>query len=279
MVGLVAKLRNLMKKILFVVLLLCVGSLQAGESIRIAYIGASYWTAGGGLSVIFPEMLRARGWSVDNEGLIGSLSYITTDYQEETEIPSWVLRSQQNAARILDDAEELDYLFVMGHSSNPFDPKVDLGARVKQLVERVRETHEETEIVLVSTWARPYETDQWDVVHDLYESIGNEQDFPVVSLAALWHEAEEQNSPVALYRSEQDGRLNHHNGFAGSYVNGCLLYAFVTGEKFVSEEDDFMPKKFHPQQIKPGERPWELTRDEKIFLENLAWDVFKKDQD
>lgn len=264
-----------MKSLLFV-FIMGLSVCASAEKIRISYIGASYWTAGGGLSVIFPEMLRARGWTVDNEGLIGSLSYLTTDYQEETEIPSWVLRSQQNAERILDDDEQLDYLFVMGHSSNPFDPEVDLGARVKQLVERVRKTHDETKIVLVSTWARPDDTGRWDVVHDLYEKIGQELDLPVISFAALWYEIEELDDSVVLYRTEESGRLNHHNGYTGSYANGCLMYAFMTGEKFRSAEDDFAPKKFHAQKIKPGEHPWELTREEKEFLENAAWASYEK---
>jgi hypothetical protein len=247
------------------------------KTTRAAFIGASYWTAGGGISVLFPDMLSARGWPVQNEGLLGSLQDAVTERgQEETEIPpEWVQQARKNAERVLESQQPLDFLFVMGHSSNPDEDPDGFADRVAKLTRRMAKTHPETQIVLVSTWVRPSNRSRWKQAHDLYMNIGENLELPVVSLARLWHQKDMMSEEPAFYRITPSGELDHHNSYAGSYAASCLLYAFMTGEKFVSKTDHYRPKQFHPQQPKPGEQPWELSPDTSAALEDLAWQVYK----
>jgi len=264
-------------------IILIVGSLmsvaEAAETktIRVAFIGASYWTAGGGISVLFPDMLSERGGSVRNEGLLGSLQDIVTeDGQEETEIPpEWVQRARKKANRVLGSPQPINFLFVMGHSSNPFNDPDGFADRVGKIKQRVAEAHPETQVVLVSTWARPSSRDGWEQVHGLYMKVGKDLDLPVVSLARLWHEQDVMGEDPEFYRMTPTGELNHHNSYAGSHAASCLLYAFMTGEKFVSADDQYRPKRFHPQPPKPKENPWELLPETAAVLEDLAWKTYK----
>jgi hypothetical protein len=227
--------------------------------VRIAIIGASFWTNAG---VCLTEFLKARGYDPQISGSRGNPLGLIVRFGEQIPMAQSDMESTKKLLK-----NQWDYVVFMGHSSEPFsDTEDNVAERFTKFIKILQDNAQgNPKYVATSTWlkAEPRTPERWATVHKLYTRVVKEHGFLLAPSGAAFELVNKERPDLMLYTHKYDG----HAGLLGQYLNSCVVFTVVTGESPIG-----LP--ISVPTIDPGSgEPMELDPATARYLQTAAWRV------
>jgi hypothetical protein len=208
------------KSILFVLLILLLGTVRAQDSISVLFIGNSYTYVND-----LPTMLRDLSASLNKEVTIGSKTNGGFTFLSHVNDPLTYGAINQNP---------WDVVVIQGQSQEPSFPTSQVNANsypyAMQLSDSVLANNACSNVMYFMTWGRQNGDPQWDSINTFdkmnsrlyhaYRRFADSADAMVAAVGASWKYVRDNFPAINLYSGD-----GSHPSVAGSYLAACTFYA------------------------------------------------------
>jgi len=217
----------------------------AGKATRVLFIGNSYTYYNGGLGAIVQNLAVKGGHR---------LEYVEITRGGQT------LEGHWKDGKALGHIKKggWDYVVLQEHSLRPINEPGKMAHYVKLFDAEVKKVGAKT--MLYETWARKNKPETQAAVCRSYETIAKEINAIVAPAGRAWEVALRARPELRLHIADWS-----HPTAAGSYLNGCVLYATIFGQ----------PPQNLPRAIRSaaGKALFELPEPDAHLLQQAARDM------